>query len=294
MTRSIQTIGCVVGLAFAFSALIPVQAQAQVKKGAEYVPGTVASIEKDEKDRTGKKYKMKLTKSDDGTEMDVEIGLRTLVIVTSKGDEGFLVPGAMVETTAIMSNANLFADEFTVYLGSSLPPPRIVPDKAKPKEIFNVMAKVVETRPDGVMVQVGNQQQKIGIETGKVLVNVKISDSSLIVAGDEVIVEGNIIKSKKVLNATIVTVTKKDPINSEEYLATLEDKRKPKGAAKTKAASGKSKPEAEEGDVPKTSDPFGILSGKKKTAKEKAEEKKEEAKKAAEKKEEAKKAEEKS
>lgn len=289
MMRFTRMISCVAGLAFAVSSLAPVHAQG--KKGAEFIPGTVASIEKD---KTGKNYKMKVTKSDDGEELDVSITLRTPVFVTGKGDEGFLKPGLYLETKAMMSNNNLFADELTIFVGPQNPAPHVTPDKEKPNELFDIGGKITETLADksGIMVQVGNQAQKIGLEAGKLVVNVKISDASMIKEGDEVTVEGTIVKSKKTLNATMVTVVKKEPISSEEYLATLEDKRKPKGgvAAKTKTGGPKGKTEAGGGEsaVPKSSDPFGILSTKKKTPKEKAEEKKEEAKKAAEAKAEAK------
>lgn len=256
MIRSIRSIGYVLGLAIACSVVIP--AQAQGKKGAEFIPGTVASIEKD---KNGKSYKMKVTKTDNGEEVDVAITIRTPVFVSAAGDEGFILPGMMVETKAMKSNDSLFADDITIYLGSILPPSKVIPDKVKPTELFDVVGKILETQPDGIMVQFGNQPQKIGLEKGALTIKVKISDPSLIKVGDEVTVEGTMIKSKKTLNATMINVTQKEPITSAEYLATLEDKRKPKATAKSKS-SAKAKADGEDATVPKSADPFGVLPGK--------------------------------
>lgn len=263
MARSIPFLSCAIALAITCTTLSP--AHAQLKKGAEFITGTVVSIEKE---KTGKNHKLKMTRTDNGEELEVAITLKTLLFVNAKGDEGFLKPGAIVETKATISQQNLFADEFTVYLGAITPPARMVPDKDSPKDVLDLLGKITETQQDGFTLHCGQQQQKIMFDKEK-LVNVKISDTSLIKEGDEVEVEGLLPKNKKVLNASSVQVKQKDPIKSLDYLAALEeknDKRKPKSAASAKSKSAsKTKTESDEPSVPKGGDPFGVTSPKKKT-----------------------------
>jgi hypothetical protein len=271
MARSMTFLGYAVALAFTFFVQSPVHAQGN--KEPEFISGTVASIEKD---KSGKNYKMKITRTDNGEELDVTVSVRTVVHVNAKGDEGFLRPGMFVETKATVSQQNLFAEEFTVYVGQFSPDPHMEPSKDM-KDVVEIGGRIVETQNDGLMIQAGAQPQKISYDKQK-LINVKISDASLIKEGDEVEVEGPILKAKKTLSATSLQVTQKEPIKSE-YLATLEEKgKKPKATSKGKAS--KTKPEVDDVGVPKGGDPFKVTgTPKKKAAATKAEDKKADTKK---------------
>jgi hypothetical protein len=270
MARSMTFLGYAVAFAFTFFVQSPVHAQGN--KEPEFISGTVASIEKD---KSGKNYTMKITRTDNGEELDVTVSLRTVVHVNAKGDDGFLRPGLFVETKATLSQQNLYAEEFTVYVGQFSPDPHMEPSKDM-KDVVELGGRIVETQNDGLMIQAGAQPQKVSYDKQK-LINVKISDASLIKEGDEVEVEGPILKAKKTLNATSLQVTQKEPIKSE-YLATLEEKgKKPKAASKGKAS--KTKPEVDDAGVPKGGDPFKVTGTPKKKAAAKADDKKADTKK---------------
>lgn len=226
---------------------------AQAKKGQEFIPGTVVSIEKD---KTGRNFKMVMKRSDDESELNVNIATRTQVMVTSESDDGFLRPNVVISARVIETNMNLSSNIFTVYLGAS-PPPGIKQDRTE-KSVYDVVGKVASTLPDdgGLMVQVP-QLTKIGFEATK-KVTVKIPDANLIKEGDAVEVEGSIIKSKMVLNATAVNVTSAEPIKSEEYFAALEERKNKKSKPKT---TSKTKSEGD-GLPPAAADPFGVLKKK--------------------------------
>lgn len=286
MARSFQSLGYIVALSLAFSVITPAHAQLRKpgdKKGGEFIPGTVASIEKE---KTGKNYKLKIKRSDDETELDVNITSRTALFITAPGDEGFIRPGVFVETKATSSNQNLFADDFTVYLGVNNMPGRFGPDKEVMGSI-DLCGQVTETQKEFFMVRCP-QVQKINYDKDCKF-TVKIADASMIKEGDEITVEGSMVKGKKpYLNGSQISVTQKDAISSEEYWTAQDEKRKPKSSAKAKATA-KTKGDGEAvGGVPATKDPFGVLPGKK-PAKEKADDKKPEDKKTDDKKEEVKK-----
>ncbi len=239
MVRSTRILGATLAMA-CVSLVFCASASAQSKKNKEFIPGTVVSIEKD---KTGRNYKMKFKRSDDEEELDVTIGLRTQLLVSAKGDPGFLKPSMYVQTKVILTNNEYYAKDFTVILGGS-PPPFVKPDPAN-KDVVEIGGKVVMTDTTGMMVQCAAQPRKVTFEAEK-NVTVKIADASLIKEGDMAEIEGTIIKAKKNMNATMnamaVNVTSTTDINADEYFASVEERKKPK-SAKAKAAA-KSKADA--------------------------------------------------
>lgn len=260
MVRSTQILVALLSLACLPMFGSPVQAQA--KKGGEFIPGTVVSIEKE---KTGKNYKMKIKSTADDAEFDVPLKPATRLAVIVKGDEGFLRPGVSILTEAVTGNMpNQYTGrEFTVFVGVT-PPPQLTPDP-KAKGVFALGGKVLSKEADGLTVQVGQQPLKVLFE-GAPVINVKIFDAGLIKEGDAVEVEGTMVKSKKTINPTAVNVTAAAPISADEYFAGLEERTGKKSkTAKTKTT--KAKTEGGEGDA----DPFGVLKTKKGAPKTKAE-----------------------
>lgn len=260
MVRSTRILVALLSLACLPMLGLPVLAQS--KKGGEFIPGTVSSIEKE---KTGRNYKMKFKSSADDAEFEVSLKPTTRLAVIVKGDEGFLRPNVSILTEAVTGNApNVYTGkEFTVFVGSA-PPPQLTPDP-KAKSVFALSGKVLAKDADGVTVQVGPQQVKVLFE-GAIAISVRISDASLIKEGDAVEVEGTLVKTKKTINPTMVNVTAAEPVSSDEYFAALEE-RTGKKSRTTKTKTTKTKTEGGEGDV----DPFGVLKGKKAAPKTKAE-----------------------
>lgn len=268
-------------LAMTFLPLFCMSAAAQSKKGGEFIPGTVVSIEKA---KTGNNYKMKFKSTADDEEFDVTIGPRTQLLVSAKGDEGFLRPNVFVQTRVIQSNNEWFGGKFTVIVGGN--PATFVKPDATEKTVFDISGKIAQTDTMGIVVQLP-QPKKITFEATKT-VTVKIADPALVKEGDTVEVEGTLIKSKKTINAAAVNVTSAEDINSEEYFASLEERKKSK-TSKSKT-SAKSKTDAEGGGTGGDADPFGVLKKKGTKKDEKstdADSKKDDAKKDTEKKDEA-------
>lgn len=259
MVRPAHILAALLSLALALAAGSALPAQS--KKGAEFVPGTVVSIEKE---KTGRNYKMKIKASADDAEFDVQLKPTTQLAVIVKGDESFLRPNVMIMTSAVTGTANNFtAKDFTVFIGAS-PPPQLTPDPKAPT-VYTLCGKVLAKEADGLLVQCGAQPRKVLYE-GALTVSVKFSDASLIKEGDAVDVEGTLIKTKKQINATVVNVTSSEPINADEYFAALEE-RSGKKSKTAKSKTAKAKTEGAEGEV----DPFGVLKGKKAAPKTKAE-----------------------
>ena len=276
-------------LAFTFVPFASPAVQAQGKKGGEFIPGTVVSIEKE---KTGRNYKMKVKSTADESEFDVPLKPATQLFVTFKGDDSFLRPGVVISTSALSNGTNFSANDFTVYPGTHFPQPRLAPDpKDASKMVFEMSGKVLSKEADGIVVQCGPQPKKVLFESA-IAVTVKVSDASLIKEGDAVEVDGTMIKAKKTLNATTVNVTSAEPVNADEFFAALEEK-----SGKRKTVKSKVTKKTEAGDSAAgggDADPFGVLKTKKgpKTKAEKAAEaeaKKEELKKEKEEKAEAKK-----
>jgi hypothetical protein len=267
MARSISILGYVAALAITFSLLTPALAQvkAPAKKGAETIKGTVVSIEKE---KTGKNYKLKLTRSDNDEQLDVSISARTALFVNAKGDEGFLHQGAFVETKATKTDNDLTAEELTVYLGVLNPQPKMMPDETDPEKTFHFAGSIADLQTDAFVLDCGMQSPKINYERGSE-VNLKIADPTIIKEGDEVEVEGTMVKSKKALNATGVQVTQSETIKWLDYQAQQDEKKKSKpGAASKTKTTTKSKTETKKSgadgkSAPKSVDPFGIGSSKK-------------------------------
>ncbi len=230
-------------------------ASAQSKKNQDFIPGTVVSIEKD---KTGRNYKMKFKRSDDEEEIDVTIGPRTQLLVSAKGDAGFLKPNVFVQTKVVLTNNEYYAKDFTVILGAT-PPAFVKPDPAD-KTVFEISGKVTMTDTTGMMVQCTAQPRKVSFEAEK-NVTVKIADASLIKEGDAAEIDGTIIKAKKTMNAMAVNVTSETDINSDEYFAALEERKKPKSKSKT---SAKSKTDAA-GEAFDETNPFKNVDKKKTT-----------------------------
>ncbi len=265
MVRSTQVFVALLSLACLPMFGSPVLAQA--KKGGEFIPGSVVSIEKE---KTGKNYKMKIKSTADDAEFDVPLKPTTRLAVMVKGDDGFLRPGVTILTEAVTGNMpnQYTGKEFTVFVGAA-PPPQLTPDP-KAKSVFALSGKVLSKEADGLTVQVGPQQLKVLFE-GAPTINVKISDPALIKEGDAVEVEGTLVKSKKTINAMAVNVTSAEPLNADEYFAALEERTGKKSkTAKTKTAKAKAdaeKTEGAEGDA----DPAAAVKGKKAAPKTKAE-----------------------
>ncbi|MDB5335871.1 MAG: hypothetical protein JWN70_1490 [Planctomycetaceae bacterium] len=281
MVRSTQIF--VVLLSLACLPIFGSPAQAQGKKGGEFIPGTVVSIEKE---KTGKNYKMKIKSTADDAEFDVPLKPATRLAVIVKGDDGFLRPNVTILTEAVTGNMpNQYTGrEFTVFVGAA-PPPQLTPDP-KAKGVFALCGKVLSKEADGLTVQCGPQPLRILFE-GAPVINVKISDAGLIKEGDAVEVEGTLVKSKKTINAITVNVTAAAPLNADEYFAALEERTGKKSkTAKSKTAKAKTEgAEDAAGAAGAESDPFGVnkKKGAPKTKAEKAAEteaKKDEAKKA--------------
>lgn len=265
MVRSTQIL--VALLSLACFPMFGSSVQAQGKKGGEFIPGSVVSIEKE---KTGKNYKMKIKSTADDAEFDVPLKPTTRLAVIVKGDDGFLRPGVTILTEAVTGNMpnQYTGKEFTVFVGAA-PPPQLTPDP-KVKSVFALCGKVLSKEADGLTVQVGPQPLKVLFE-GAPAINVKISDAALIKEGDAVEVEGTLVKSKKTINAMTVNVTSAEPLNADEYFAALEERTGKKSkTAKTKTAKAKAdaeKTEGAEGDA----DPATAVKGKKAAPKTKAE-----------------------
>ena len=233
---------------------------AQGPKGGEFIPGTVVSIEKD---KTGRNYKMKVKNTADDSEFDVPITPRTPLLVTAKGDEGFLRKDVFIVVKALKGATEFSGKEFTVHLGPSPQPGLKLDPTDASKTVYEMSGKVLASEGGTLMVQCGAQPQKLTVEAGAT-VSVKLNNPALIKEGDVVEVDGTLIKSKKQLNAKAINVTSSEDLNAEEYFASLEDQKKSKNT-KTKTPT-KSKTEAgEPGATSETADPFGVLKGKKAT-----------------------------
>ena len=231
---------------------------AQGPKGGEFIPGTVVSIEKD---KTGRNYKMKVKNTADDSEFDVPITPRTPLLVTAKGDEGFLRKDVFIVVKALKGATEFSGKDFTVYLGPGPQPGLKLDPTDASKTVYEMSGKVLASEGGTLMVQCGAQPQKLTVEAGAT-VSVKLNNPALIKEGDVVEVDGTLIKSKKQLNAKAINVTSSEDLNAEEYFASLEDQKKSKNT-KTKTPT-KSKTEAgEPGATSETADPFGVLKGKK-------------------------------
>lgn len=246
MVRSTRILAATLAMTF-LPLVCSTSAVAQNKKNQEFIPGTVVSIEKA---KTGNNYKMKFKRSDDDEELEVTIGPRTQLLVTAKGDPGFLRPNVVVQTKVVQTNMDFFGKDFTVIIGGN-PQGYVKPDMTD-KTLFEFSGKVTMTDTTGMMLQCGPQPRKVTFEAEK-NVTVKIADAALIKEGDSAEIEGTIVKTKKTMNAVAVNVTSEAEINSDEYFTALEERKKPKSA---KSKTSKSKTDAAAGG---DADPFGVL-----------------------------------
>lgn len=244
----------------------PVQAQV-AKKGNEFIPGKVSSIEKD---KTGRNYLLKIEDSADGEILSITVLAKTPLLVTAPGDEAFIQPGVTISTKVVQAQMNYFGGDFTVYTGIA-PPPSIKPDP-QDRTVFEITGKVQKLEMDGFWVSAGGPPQKIMYEEGEKTITVKISDPLLIKEGDEVEVEGKMIAAKKTIMASMVNVTSKEPLTAAAYFAELEERKKSAKASKTKTPKSK----AAETGAGESADPFGVLGGKKKDGDKKSDDEMEE------------------
>lgn len=264
MVRLICVLACSACLAMlpSFNSTASAQSKLGAKKG-EPVTGTVVSIEKE---KTGKNYRMKMKNSDD-EEIDVPLIPRTQLAVVAKGDEGFLKQNVYIQTKVAAGGSGMdyFAKDFTVYLGHVTPGPYVKPDPMD-KDVFDIGGKILMTDSMGMMVQCGVEPRKISFENEK-NVTVRIADAQFIKEGDEVEVEGTMIKAKKQINARVVTVKSAADISSADYFAAIEDAKKSKTSKTKTTPAAKSKTDgdaaAEDAKSSDDKDPFGLL--KKKT-----------------------------
>lgn len=270
--KSIHPIAAVVLL---FGLLAPLDVSAQgTKKKAEPITGTVVSIEKA---KTGKNYVLKVKDSED-TEYDTTILPRTQLIVTAKGDEGFMKPGMNVHAKVTeLGQLEYVAEEVAISFGlpvqSQLTP--ITPGNKD--DGFQMTGKILLVKENGnaegrhfLNVQCGGQTIKVNY-TSESPISVKLADAAQIKEGDAVEIDGTINKTKKQIVMKALNVTSAEPISSEEYLATLQDSKKSK-TAKSTTAKSKSTAESKSDEKSKTddkpaagegADPFGVLKGKK-------------------------------
>lgn len=246
-------------------------ASAQVSKAVkkpgtenQKVPGKIVAVE-----RKGKVATLTVEK-EGGEKLEVLVPSTKVTFgIVGKGDVAFIRPGTMVSTTAVQSQNQLFAKEFTVFLGSRTAP-RVVQDPMKPTE-YQVFGAVTAVDDDSVSLNFGPPAgvRKIMFDKAGdgIVVNVNSSDPALAVEGAAVEMEG-LTRSGKFLPSGL-TVTLADPLKADDvFNADAKAKTPPKTAASKPATkAGKAAEPAVD-----TSDPFGLL--KKKDEKAKPEEKK--------------------
>jgi len=107
-----RVVACLVLAILATFAINPQLANAQKGAIVTTVSGTLVSVKK--KGRTA----TLTVKTTDGETKEFQIAARTKLIVTAKGDNGFLKKGQFVSTQAVESNNMLFAKKFTVQVGA--------------------------------------------------------------------------------------------------------------------------------------------------------------------------------
>ena len=227
---------------------------AQSKKKGEAIVGTVVSVEKA---KTGRSHILTMKTKSDETEYEVPIVPRTQLAILVPGDSAFLKPNAFVTGLVFPAeNPGEFeSPELTVYLGNPPPPqfkPAMKTDGTQPEE-FEISGKVLLIQQGIAQIQCGQQTIKL-LSADQVSIMVKHNDVTQIKDGDEVEIEGTIVKSKAQINASLVTVTSSGSIKADEFFAT-------QGGKTAKTAGGKAKKDAAGASASKEPDPFGVLGG---------------------------------
>ncbi|MES2792462.1 MAG: hypothetical protein V4719_22795 [Planctomycetota bacterium] len=237
---------------------------AQTKKKGETISGTVVSIEKA---KTGRSYVLKMkTKSDE--EYDVPIVPRTQFAISAKGDADFLKPNTSIGGTVTPKDAppEFKCDELTVYLGAA--PPQGLKRAATAEDPtatgFEMSGKIVMVQAGVAQVQCGQQPIKLNFDAESLAITVKHTEASLAKEGDEVEIEGTIVKNKPQINAFSVLITSAEALTATDFFAALEEQKKNK-SAKTTTSKSKSKKESAEPAGGSEADPFGVLKNKSKT-----------------------------
>lgn len=182
--------------------------------------------------------------------------------VVGKGDVGFFRPGVMVSATAVMSNNQLFAKEYTVHIGSK-PPVKVTRDP-NADTVYQICGMVTAADEDSVTLNFGNQGgvQKVTLEKEALVITVRSIDPDLAVEGAAVEIEG-LTRAGKFL-PTVLTVTLAEPLKAEDVFpadpkAKGAEKKTAKATAPKTSKTTKSKDDAPAGD---TADPFGLLKKK--------------------------------
>jgi hypothetical protein len=240
-------------VAFTFSVLSVQPVAAQTKKKGEAIVGTVVSIEKA---KTGRSHILTMKTKSGDTEYEVPIVPKTQVVITAQGDLAFVKPNVMVAGTVVAGEmpGDFEAVDLSVYLGNA-PPPQMKqrPNADSDRSEFDISGKLVNLQQGIAQIQCGQQAIKVtGLDTAIVAVN--HNDVTQIKEGDEVEIDGTIVKSKNQINATLVTVKSTETLKADEFFAT-------QGGKTAKTTGAKSKKDAATAATSREADPFGVLNG---------------------------------
>ena len=227
-----------VGLLLAAACCLPGHVRAE-KGEAEFIPGTLVSLEKDK----GKNFSMKMKRSDNDEEMQFIVGPKVPYRIVFKGDTGYVRKDAIVSAHVVQKGTDFSTAEVTVFL--ALEPP--LGSKDGPKEgenkTYDVVGKVLSSNSDGFTVDSGNGGTKVAYDKGSVIW-VTGTDPVLAKPGAEVNVEGTMLKK---FTATSVEIKSNDAILYDEY-----EKLVPNRKSATKRSTKKTKKDDGDDDSPKT------------------------------------------
>ena len=197
-------------------------AEGQSEKDQTTVTGKLVSLEK-------KGRSTVLTVETSSKEkQEFAIDGRVELVITAKGDVGFLTAGQLIETTAIMSNDLLFGKDFVVHAakGGKKPPARL--EKAPPKSgqslnAYAVCGTVVSRQPDAdykdretVILRIGGKKARVFLDK-QFTVSVFLNDPSLVKPGDDVVVEGSSGAGGR-FTLSSATIKLAEPLKAEEFL----------------------------------------------------------------------------
>lgn len=245
-------------LGVAASPIVAVAQGAKAKKGSEgeKVTGKVTEVE-----RKGKAATLTVEKEDGGT-LEVALTTKLPVLVTGKGDASCIHPKAWVSSSqAVLANQELFAKNFTVYLGKA-PPAHCGPEPMS-TEVYQICGQVTAAGSEAFVLNCGEEfgTHKVSFEQGaRVEVTVNSSEHDLIEAGNKIELEGMTRAGKFVPSKATVTVEKL--LTGDDLFP---DAKKAKKAAPAKAAATAKKTgkkDETEGDgaaAGNSGDPFGVL-----------------------------------
>ena len=219
-------IGRALVVAAGLAALAPVTAaekkQGGLEEDPERIKGKLVSLE-----RKGRSLVLTMTDKD-GEEKEFMLTSRVSLLISAKGDNGFLAPKQFVSTTAVMSNKMLFAKQLNV-LVSKGKTPRAGLAKAPPKagqsmNAYLVAGEILSRQNskeyedyETVTVNVGGRNgTSVFLDKGYT-VTVSVTDPEFAKPEADVELQGQTARGR--FNVTAVKIKLKGELKSEDLLA---------------------------------------------------------------------------